>query len=58
MKCFFLPAVLGTTGIVIERLKNILKQYQERIEQLFYKKKKTAVLVTSHIIVTVLQSET
>jgi hypothetical protein len=56
MKCFFIPVIIGATGIVTRGLKSIWKPYQESIQQIIYKK--TAVLGTPHIIRKVLQSET
>jgi hypothetical protein len=32
MKCFVIPVITGTTGIVTEGLKIIRKQYQESIQ--------------------------
>jgi hypothetical protein len=32
MKCFVIPVIIGTTGIVTKGLKNIWKQYQESIQ--------------------------
>jgi hypothetical protein len=58
MECFVIPIMIGATGIATKGLKNICKLYQENIQQILYKKKKTAVLGTSHRISKVLQSET
>jgi hypothetical protein len=32
MKCYFIPVIIGATGIVTKGLKNIWKQYQESIQ--------------------------
>jgi hypothetical protein len=32
MKCFVIPVIIGTTGIVTRGLKKIWKQYQESIQ--------------------------
>jgi hypothetical protein len=32
MKCFVIPVIIGSTGIVTKGLKNIWKQYQESIQ--------------------------
>jgi hypothetical protein len=55
MKCFVLPVIIGTTGIVSKSLQKYLETIpgQHSIDTL----QKTAILGTSHIIRTVLQAE-
>jgi hypothetical protein len=55
MKYFVIPVITGAIGIVTKELKSIWKQYQEShsVDSV----QKTAVLGTSHILRTVLQSE-
>jgi hypothetical protein len=38
MIIIIIPVIIGATGIVIKELKNILKQYQESIQYILYKK--------------------
>jgi hypothetical protein len=40
MKRFVIPVITEATGIVTKGLQNMCKQYQESIQQIFYKKKK------------------
>jgi heme/copper-type cytochrome/quinol oxidase subunit 2 len=56
MKCFVIPVIIGTTGIVSKSLQNYLETIpgQHSIDSL----QKTAILETSHIIRRVLQAET
>jgi hypothetical protein len=56
MKCFVIPVIIGTTGIVTRGLKKYLETTQGKHS--IYSLQKTAVLETSHIIRKVLQSET
>jgi hypothetical protein len=55
VKCFVIPVIIGTTGIVTRRVKGHLETIPAKhsIDSL----QKTAVLGTSHIIRKVLQSE-
>jgi hypothetical protein len=56
MKCFVIPVIIGTTGIVNKSLQKYLETIpgQHSIDSL----QKTAILGTSHIIRKVLQTET
>jgi hypothetical protein len=56
MKCFFIPVIIGATGIVTRGLKKHTETIpgKHSIDSL----QKTAVLGTSHVIRKVLQSET
>jgi hypothetical protein len=56
MKCFFIPVIIGATGIVSISLQKYLETIPEQhsIDSL----QKTAILATSHIIRKVLQAET
>jgi hypothetical protein len=56
MKCFFLPVIIGATGIVTKSLQKYLETIpgQHSIDSL----QKTVILGTSHIVRKVLQAET
>jgi hypothetical protein len=56
MKCFVIPVIIGTTGIVSKSLQKYLETIpgQHSVDFL----QKTAILGTSHIIREVLQAET
>jgi hypothetical protein len=56
-KCFVIPIIFGTTGIVSKSLQKYLEKIpeQQSIDSL---QKKTAILGTSHVIRKVLQAET
>jgi hypothetical protein len=56
MKCFVLPVITGATEIVTKGLQKISGKNTRKAFNKF--SKKTAVLLTSHIIRKVLQSET
>jgi hypothetical protein len=56
MKCMILPVLIGATGIAIKVLKETLKAVPGKHST--DSPQKTAVLVTSHIILKVLQYET
>jgi len=59
MKCFVIPVTIGATGIVTIGLNEVsVNNTRKAFNRLSTKKKKTAVLETSHIIRKVLQSET
>jgi hypothetical protein len=38
MKCFVIPVIIGTAGIVTRGLKNIWNRFQESIQYILYKK--------------------